>query len=250
MSSPAVSVVVPYFDSEAYIERCLESLHAQDIERSSYELLFIDNGSSDGSPEVVKRYPDVIHLRETKEGAYAARNAGIARVQGEVVAFTDADCMVDPDWVRRAREALTEKGVGIAIGHCRYPSHATPGLKLLERYENSKSRFVARRGRARQQFAYGNNMVVRREVFERLGPFREWKRAADSELVHRMTSEAPELRLAFAPKLRVTHLEFTRAKARAARLRLYSQTNTQIQSFEELSVVQRIQILVGAVLRG
>ena len=50
MSSPAVSVVVPYFDSEAYIEQCLESLHAQDAERSSYELLFIDNGSSDGSP--------------------------------------------------------------------------------------------------------------------------------------------------------------------------------------------------------
>ena len=245
-SSPAISVVVPYYDSEKYIEHCLDSLHQQEGVEAGHEILFIDNGSSDGSPEIVARYDGVTHLSESKEGAYAARNAGIARASGRLLAFTDADCRVDRDWLASAQRSMQDESVGIAIGHCRYPENATPGLKLLGHYENAKASYVADRGNPRQQFAYGNNMVVRARVFETIGPFREWKRAADSELVHRMAAEAPQWRLVFRPEMRITHLEFTRAKARANRLRLYAQTNTKIGSFEELTTAQRIGILLRA----
>lgn len=244
--SPAVSVVVPYFDSEAYLEQCLDSLHAQRGVEGGVELLFVDNGSSDRSAEIVGRYPDVVQLSESKEGAYAARNTAIRRARGRVIAFTDADCRADPDWLACAQRALREEGVGIAIGHCRYPREATLALRLLGHYENAKASYVADRGNPRQQFAYGNNMVVRAELFETIGPFQEWKRAADSELVHRMAAEAPQWRLAFRREMRVTHLEFTRARSRAQRLRLYAQTNTQIGTFEELTTAQRLGILARA----
>ncbi|MEM1248295.1 MAG: glycosyltransferase [Acidobacteriota bacterium] len=243
---PAISVVVPYYDSEKYIEHCLASLHEQRGVEGGFELLFVDNGSSDGSPEIVARYDGVTHLSESKEGAYAARNAGIAQARGRVIAFTDADCRVDSDWLANAQRALQDESVGIAIGHCRYPQNGTPGLKVLGRYENAKASYVAQRGNPRQQFAYGNNMVVRADVFEAIGPFREWKRAADSELVHRMAAEAAQWRLIFCKQMRITHLEFTRAKARARRLRLYAQTNTKIGSFEELTTTQRVRILLRA----
>ncbi len=86
-------------------------------------------------------------------------------------------------------------------------------------------------------------MAVRASVFEELGPFQPWKRAADSELVHRLASQRPDLRLAYRHSMVMTHMEFVSSRARIRRLSLYSQTNSKISTFKELGLIDRFGIV-------
>jgi hypothetical protein len=81
-------------------------------------------------------------------------------------------------------------------------------------------------------------------VFEELGPFKEWQRAADSELVHRTASARPDLRTAYRPSMRITHHEFTSGRERARRLSLYTRTNSRIETFRELEPSRRLGVLL------
>ena len=83
-----ISIIVPFLNEERYIRRCIESLLTQDFDRSRYEIIFVDNGSSDASPEIVREFPAVRLLTEEKGQVYTARNAGIGRASGKIIAFT------------------------------------------------------------------------------------------------------------------------------------------------------------------
>lgn len=240
---PRVSVVVPYYDSERHIAACVESLLGQVDVGGPFELIFVDNGSSDGSSSILERYPEVTVLDEPEPGAYAARNTGVDRVRAPMVAFTDADCAADPDWLRTLCERLRDPAVAIVLGHVRYPPEASLSLRLLGAYENAKTAYVLDRCPPANHFGYANNMAVRAEVFRAIGPFEVWPRAADTELIHRLARLRPDLRTVYAPSMRVTHLEFVSARKRARRLSLYTRTNAKIETFRELTARQRLGVL-------
>lgn len=239
---PAISVVVPFFQSERHIRACIESLLHQVGVQGELEIIFVDNGSTDQSAAIVASYQRLTLLRETAPGAYAARNTGIGTAAAPIIAFTDADCVVDPDWARAIQDGLRSPSTAVLIGHCRYPSNASVALRLLGVYENAKADYVTRCGGPTRRYAYANNMAVRASVFEQVGPFKTWARAGDSELLHRLASERSDLRVVYSEAVRVTHLEFVSARARARRLALYSHTNSQIATFEELDVRHRLGI--------
>ena len=241
--SPLVSVIVPFFDSERHIAECIDSLLAQREVAGPYEIIFIDNGSTDGSASIVARHPDLVVLEETKPGAYAARNAGIRRARAPLIAFTDADCVVADDWLRVILEGMEDRHVGVLLGHCAYPPSASLGLRLLGAYENSKARYVTHRCPTAYHFAHANNMAVRAEVFAEHGLFKEWRRAADTEFVQRLGQVRPDLRTLFLPSMKITHLEFVRTRSRMRRMRLYTQTNSRIDTFRELGLTQRLGVL-------
>ena len=183
-------------------------------------------------------------LRELTPGAYAARNTGIRAARAPIIAFTDADCRVDPNWLSSILEHMADPEIAMLVGHCRFPPQASMALHLLGAYENAKTEFVINRCESTQQFAYGNNMAVRASVFEEIGLFKEWKRAGDSELVHRLAAQRPDLRLAFCRTVRIEHLEFLSARARMRRLLLYAKTNARIGTFKELSLGKRLGVLL------
>ena len=241
--SPAVSVIVPFFNSERHLVECIESLLDQEDVGGPYEVILIDNGSRDGSLRIVERYPELIVLDEPTPGAYAARNAGIRRARAPLIAFTDADCVAAADWLRSIRSGMEDRSVAILLGHCSYPEEAPLGLRLLEAYENSKTHYVTRCCPSPFWFGYANNMAVRSELFAEHGLFKEWRRAADTELVQRLARLHPELRPLYLPTMRMTHMEFARARNRMRRMRLYSQTNSRIDSFRELGPGKRLGVL-------
>jgi glycosyltransferase involved in cell wall biosynthesis len=241
---PTVSVVVPFFNSERHLAACIESLLAQDELRDDDEIILIDNGSEDGSPAIAAEFNRVILLDESTPGAYAARNTGIRRATGELIALTDADCVADPNWLRAIRDGMADPATGILLGHCRYPDHASRSLKLLGTYENAKTEYVITRCPPTHHFGYANNMAVRAAVFAELGPFREWRRAADSELLHRMAAHRPKLQPAFDRRMRITHLEFVSSRHRLRRMSLYTRTNSKIETFSELRPVHRFGVLL------
>jgi glycosyltransferase involved in cell wall biosynthesis len=240
---PRVSVVVPLLNRERHIGACVESLLAQEEVGGPFEILLVDNGSTDGSASIARRYRGLILLEEATPGAYAARNTAIRRCRAPIVAFTDADCTVDRHWLRSVQHGMEDPGIGILIGDCRYPAGASLALRVLAAYENAKAEYVVSRCPPAYHFAYANNMAVRASLFEEIGPFEAWDRAADTELVHRMARRRPELRVAFCQAMRVTHLEFTRARDRARRLSTYTRTNAKIGTFRELGPLQRLRVL-------
>jgi glycosyltransferase involved in cell wall biosynthesis len=242
MDRPLVSVVVPFHNSEQHIAGCIESLLDQEDPGGDVELIFIDNRSEDDSPKIVARYPQLTVLEEDTPGAYAARNTGIRHVRAPIVALTDADCIVDRDWLRTVVDELHNPAAAILFGACRYPRDASLALKMLGAYENAKAAFVIGRCPPPHHFAWANNMAVRASVFAEIGPFVEWPRAADTELVHRLASFRPDLQTVFVERMRVTHMEFLRARQRARRMALYTRTNARIPTFRELGTRQRLAL--------
>lgn len=239
-SQPSISVIVPFFNDQQHIGRCIDSLLQQEGLDSSCELIFVNNRSEDASESIVENAPGVLLLREDHRGAYAARNTGIRQAKAPILAFTDADCEVDSDWLRSIQESMRDPSVAVLVGHFRYAPEASRLLKLLCAYENAKIEYVLNQGNPAFHFAYANNMAVRASVFSELGGFREWPRAADTELIHRLASQRPDLRPAYCRAMRITHLEFLGARARLARLKLYTSTNSRVGSFQELTLGRRL----------
>ena len=239
---PCVSIIVPFFNSEQYIKDCIESLLHQENVAEPYEVICIDNGSTDRSAAVASAYPEVIMRETSTPGAYAARNIGIKQAKAPLLAFTDADCLVAPDWVSSIRAGMADPDTAILVGQCRYATHASLALRLLGVYENAKTEHVIARCPPAQHFAYANNMAVRASLFDEIGLFKEWQRAGDSELVHRLALRRPDLRLVYQHSMKIVHQEFTTARQRLERLSLYTRTNSQIGTFQELDVTERLQI--------
>jgi len=94
---PKVSVIVACYNGERTLKACLDSL--QTLNYPDYEIILVDDGSTDNTAQIAAGYPAVRCVRQPNLGLSAARNAGIAAARGEIVAFTDADCRADEDWL-------------------------------------------------------------------------------------------------------------------------------------------------------
>jgi len=95
---PKVSVVVASYNAADTLRACLESLGK--LNYPDYEMVLVDDGSTDATPQLAGQFPNVRCVRHERNlGLSAARNSGIAAAQGEIIAFTDADCRADEDWL-------------------------------------------------------------------------------------------------------------------------------------------------------
>ena len=101
---PKASVVVPVYNGESVLEDCIGSLLRLNYPRDKVQLIFVDNRSTDRTAEILSRYQSQLSaFYESERGPAAARNRGLSNATGEVVAFTDADCVVDRDWLGLTR---------------------------------------------------------------------------------------------------------------------------------------------------
>ncbi|MCE0483131.1 MAG: glycosyltransferase [Methylacidiphilales bacterium] len=94
---PMVSVIVCSYNGARTLRDCLISL--QDLNYPKYEVIFVDDGSKDNTQKIMTDFPKVRNIVQKNRGLSVARNVGIAAAEGEVVAFTDSDCMADRDWL-------------------------------------------------------------------------------------------------------------------------------------------------------
>lgn len=94
---PRVSVVVCSYNGGRTLEACMKSL--LEIEYPDFEIVFVDDGSKDDTQEIMKNFPTVKNIVQKNMGLSYARNVGARASTGEVIAYTDSDCMADPDWL-------------------------------------------------------------------------------------------------------------------------------------------------------
>jgi glycosyltransferase involved in cell wall biosynthesis len=167
-SPPLVSVIVPVLNGEETIRDCLVSVLETDYPPERREILVVDNGSTDRTPEIIKVLP-VSYLREERRGAAAARNKGIGASTGEILAFTDADCVVTRGWLRELVGGLADgTSAGIEGEILVYPV-ATPAA----RYAAKVGTHTHRRNLQSplSPFVDTANVAFNREVFRRVGSF-------------------------------------------------------------------------------
>jgi glycosyltransferase involved in cell wall biosynthesis len=105
---PMCSVVVCSYNGASTVRSCLSSLHK--LRYPSYEVIFVDDGSTDGTQEILKEFPWVRNIRQENKGLSYARNVGMNAARGEVVVYTDSDCEADEDWLYYLGLALVRGG--------------------------------------------------------------------------------------------------------------------------------------------
>lgn len=117
---PFVSVIIPVYDDSQRLRACLRSLRAQTYPASGYEVIVVDNASREDIQRVVDEAGGVVYAHEGTRGPAAARNKGVSLAKGEVIAFSDSDCLPSPDWLEKGVRALTAApGCGVVGGDIR-----------------------------------------------------------------------------------------------------------------------------------
>jgi glycosyltransferase involved in cell wall biosynthesis len=94
---PKASVVVCSYNGAPTLRGCLEAL--EKLEYPDFEIIVVDDGSKDNTQDILRDFPRVINIRQENKGLSVARNVGAAAATGEIIAYTDSDCMPDPDWL-------------------------------------------------------------------------------------------------------------------------------------------------------
>jgi cellulose synthase/poly-beta-1,6-N-acetylglucosamine synthase-like glycosyltransferase len=194
-------VIVPVRDGESTIAACLDSILATGYPADRREILVVDNDSTDSTPSLIQSRP-VRYIHEPRRGVSHARNRGIAESTGELLAFVDADCVVEPQWLTELVRPFEDPEVGAVGGNLQ---HAPP--------TNAAERQAVRLLGDWQQFAFSSNpaypitanAAYRRDVLDRIGFFDpHMTRAQDVELGLRF-QELSGLRLAFAEHATARH---------------------------------------------
>lgn len=96
-SRPLISIIIPAYNCENSVRKCVESLLKQSWQNR--EIIFIDDGSTDSTPLILDEYPEITVFKTKNRGPSHARNLGIERCHGDYIAFTDSDCIAEPDWL-------------------------------------------------------------------------------------------------------------------------------------------------------
>src|SRR5690606_18155071 len=111
MKLPLVSVIIPTYRDWESLAQCLDALKNQTYPASSIEILVVNNDTGQLVPSGCASSPNVRILQESKAGSYAARNRGLVEAKGELIGFTDSDCIPEPDWIANAvAEASRQDG--------------------------------------------------------------------------------------------------------------------------------------------
>ena len=168
---PFVSVIIPVFNDMQHLPGCLEALDTQSYPASRLEVIVVDNGQNQGVENLAAEHPHTTLIREDETGSYAARNTGIAQSTGQIIAFTDADCLPDPDWLRHGVELLeATPNCGMIGGRVDLQSPDPTKPNMVELYERATA-FQQRRYIERMRFAATANVITYRRVIDDVGDF-------------------------------------------------------------------------------
>lgn len=200
------SMVIPVYQAGRYLPRSAPSWLNQELD-GAFEVLLIDNGSTDRGVDALPEHPRLRRLHEPRRGAYAARNTGVRAAGGEFLVFVDPDCVAPPGWLRRLLAPLRGDAAIAAAQGPAYPTANGRRLRLLSLYEFHREAMVYRSADPKLYYAHTNNLAVRRAAFERCGPFDLRARGADTLLARRIVDALGCDAMVHAPDAPVEHLE-------------------------------------------
>ena len=250
---PLASVIVPVFNGALTLDACLNALCQQTIVPGRYEVLVVDDGSTDGSAQVGAQY-GVTLIRQDHAGAAAARNRGAQQARGSILAFTDADCEPCPDWIEQMLAPFDDRSVVGVKGAYRTRQSSLVARFAQAEYEEKYDRLARA---VRIDFIDTYAAAFRRDIFFEQGGFDpEFQFDEDQEFSFRLARAG--YTMVFAPAAIVYHLHpsglwaYARRKAQIGRwkVRVHLRHPTKAASDSYTPWTQKAQIALLPLLGG
>src|ERR1700704_3266299 len=233
MESPTpgirVSVVIASYNSAGTIERCLRSLERQPG-REAFEIIVVDS-SQDGTADLIALAFPRVKLFRYSERKFPgdARNIGVSKATGEIIAFTDADCFVEPGWMHRIREAherIQDPVIGGAVENGNPESYVGWAHYLAE-----FSQWMPQATSCNMVEIPTTCLTVKRWIFEKSGPFIEKTYCSDTAF--NWTIARYGYRPLFLPSLRVSHTNITKLHALLRRKAFHGTCFARVRTAEQ-----------------
>ena len=198
-ADPVVSVIVPAHNAADEIRALLNSLEHQTASRDLFEVLVVDDCSTDATSAVVADSCFGTPLPGPGRGSYAARNVALGHARGSVLAFTDSDCRPRHDWIERGLAAL-DRGADLIAGHIHVPLGEQPSAAALV----DAAVFFDQRRYAELGFGATANLWTYRRVFDRVGPFND-RLVSGGDTEFGMRATAAGMRAEYDPEVIIEH---------------------------------------------
>ncbi|MBD1390557.1 glycosyltransferase family 2 protein [Neiella sp. HB171785] len=170
-ASKAISIIVPVFNDYQRLSLCVNALLPQ-LDAADAELIVVDNGSPDVDQTVVgvlNSHQRTKYLIELEPGSYSARNAGLKVAEGRIIAFTDSDCIPEPDWLEQGLAILNHTHNDLIAGNITVFCASNGPRTLLESFERVLA--FPQRENATLGRSVTANFWIRRAIVERIGRF-------------------------------------------------------------------------------
>jgi glycosyltransferase involved in cell wall biosynthesis len=200
---PLISVIVPVYNASPTLSLCLNSLEKLDYPKSKLEIIVVDNGSTDGSDKIAKEFNVRLYYERSLKSSYQARNTGITNATGDLIAFTDSDCIVSHDWLINLTRFWDDDKIGCFAGEILSYEPRTLIEKFSDRHEIMKQ--VGARSHPYMPYTATANSSYRKDVFSKIGYFNpRLVSGGDADFSWRMQNET-SLKIKFIPEAVVYH---------------------------------------------
>ena len=156
-----ISIVIPVYNEGDHLTACLQAIAAQTV--APYEVIVVDNNSSDNSVEIAKQFNFVKIIKEKRQGVVYARGRGFDTARGEIIGRIDADTIIDSNWVAMLQRIFKNSNVDALSGAVTY--HDLPWRRTVGRVDLNFRQWIAN-GMGSEVFLYGSNMALRREAWQ------------------------------------------------------------------------------------
>ncbi len=202
------SIVIPAFNAQKTIRACLEALEHQTVSRSEFEVIVIDDGSKDQTPEIVLEFKNALLFRQKNAGPAMARNRGAKKASAEIIVFLDSDCVPNSNWLEEMLKPFQKTEIAGAQGAYENPLPNWVAcfiqLEIEERYQRMKKKpFI--------DFVGSYSAAYRKKIFLGEGCFDEAFAMAsgeDTDFSFRLAKKG--YKMVFASKAIVKHFHPTR----------------------------------------
>lgn len=165
-----ISVIIPTYKDWSRLQLCLNALKMQSLDIHSFEIIVVNNDLNHQIPTTFKYPSNTIVLHEKKPGSYAARNTGIQTSQGEILAFTDSDCIPDKDWLKNALKVFENKKIQRVGGRIKLFYKDSKKRSPAELYE-SVFAFNQKENVKKRKLSVTANFFTRKDLFSSIGLF-------------------------------------------------------------------------------
>ncbi|MGB3653466.1 MAG: glycosyltransferase family A protein [Rivularia sp. (in: cyanobacteria)] len=171
-SYPFVTVMIPVYNDSQRLKLCLEALENQTHSKELYEVIVIDNASQDNIKSVVSNFSQAKYTYESQPGSYVARNHGISVAKGEILAFTDSDCIPALDWIEKGvASLLSTPNCGLVAGRIDLFFQNPDKPTGVELYEKIELNFEQEKYVREKHFGVTANLFTFKHVIEKVGDF-------------------------------------------------------------------------------
>ncbi len=154
-----ISLVIPVYNEEADIGTCLDAVMAQ--KSKPYEVIVVDNNSTDRSMQVVEKYPSVKVIQEKRQGVDFARDAGFNAATGDIIGRIDADTYLPADWTQQLERVFKDKNISAVTGPAYYKDMPAP--KFSKAFDTIAREMIHKLSEF--PFLFGTNMGIRRSAW-------------------------------------------------------------------------------------